>query len=50
MLGAREGLPALPDSEIVLYGPRRAAGAPMRQVAELLREHFSRPLPAAEAS
>jgi DNA-binding transcriptional LysR family regulator len=44
LLGAREGLPALPDSEIVLYGPGRKAAAPMRQITELVREHFTQPI------
>lgn len=44
LLGAREGLPALPASDIVLYGPRARAGLQVRQLAELARAHLSRPL------
>ena len=45
LLGAREGLPRLPDSEIVLFAPRRGGGAAARQLAEVVREHFAQPLP-----
>ena len=43
-LGSREGLPRLPDSEIVLFTPRRRAE--LRLLADVVREHFAQPLPA----
>ncbi len=43
-LGAREGLPHLADSEIVLHAPRHSAA--LRRLAEVVREHFAQPLPA----
>jgi DNA-binding transcriptional LysR family regulator len=44
LLGAREGLPALPDSHIVLFGPGARASAQLKLLALLVREYFSRPL------
>jgi DNA-binding transcriptional LysR family regulator len=52
-LGAREGLPALADSDIVLYGPSGKAAAAQRQLAELadlVIEHFSQPVATASLS
>jgi DNA-binding transcriptional LysR family regulator len=45
LLGAREGLPPVPDSQIVLFGPRADASAQLKELALLVREHFSRPVP-----
>jgi DNA-binding transcriptional LysR family regulator len=47
LLGSREGLPRLPESDIVLFAPKRGAGAPLRRLADVVREHFAQPLPAA---
>ena len=44
VLGAREGLPRLPDSEIVLHASKRSQGPALRQLAHVVREHFSQPL------
>lgn len=46
VLGSREGLPRLPDSDIVLFAPKRAAGTPLRRLADVVREHFAQALPA----
>ncbi len=43
-LGAREGLPALPESEVVLYKPRTRAGTEQRLLHELVASYFSQPL------
>jgi DNA-binding transcriptional LysR family regulator len=52
VLGAREGLPKLPDSEIVLFAPRRAKGSELRQLVDVIRDHFAQPpsLPVAAAA
>jgi DNA-binding transcriptional LysR family regulator len=45
VLGAREGLPALGDSEIVLYGPPAKASPAMQHLAEVVRVFFSQAVP-----
>jgi DNA-binding transcriptional LysR family regulator len=42
-LGAREGLPALPDSELALFSGRRGNTRPMQQLAQVVLAHFSAP-------
>jgi DNA-binding transcriptional LysR family regulator len=52
-LGAREGLPALAGSDIVLYGPGNKAATAQQQLAELAElviEHFSQPVASASLS
>jgi DNA-binding transcriptional LysR family regulator len=44
LLGAREGLPALPMSEVVLYNPRARASTEQRLLHELVASYFSQPL------
>jgi DNA-binding transcriptional LysR family regulator len=44
-LGAREGLPALPDSELVLFKPRARASSEMRLLQERVADYFAQPLP-----
>jgi DNA-binding transcriptional LysR family regulator len=44
VLGAREGLPRLPDSEIVLFGPGARADSRFKRLAGLVREYFSQPV------
>jgi DNA-binding transcriptional LysR family regulator len=41
LLGAREGLPRLPDSQVVLYAPRRSKGVDLGPLAELIEAYFS---------
>ncbi len=43
-LGARDGLPALPDSELALFAGRRSQGKPMQQFASVVREYFASPV------
>ena len=47
VLGAREGLPRLPDSEISLFAPRSARGSDLRHITDAVRDHFAGPLPLA---
>jgi DNA-binding transcriptional LysR family regulator len=42
-LGAREGLPALPDSELALFTGRRAQSKLMQQLAAVVRDYFASP-------
>ena len=42
-LGAREGLPALPDSELALFTGRRAQSKLMQQLAAIVRDYFASP-------
>ncbi len=42
-LGAREGLPALPDSELALFSGRRGNTRPMRQLAQVVLDYFGSP-------
>jgi DNA-binding transcriptional LysR family regulator len=42
-LGAREGLPALPDSELALFTGRRAQSKLMRQLVTLVHDYFASP-------
>jgi hypothetical protein len=49
-LGAREGLPALPDSELALFSGRRGSTRPMQQLARVVLDYFSSPAQAAPAS
>jgi DNA-binding transcriptional LysR family regulator len=44
VLGARESLPRLPDSEIVLFGPSARADMRFKQLSSLVREYFSQPV------
>jgi DNA-binding transcriptional LysR family regulator len=39
-LGAREGLPALPDSELALFAGKRGQSPLLRQLAAVVREYF----------
>ena len=43
-LGAREGLPALPDSELALFAGRRAQSKLMQQLATVVRDYFASPV------
>ena len=49
-LGAREGLPALPDSELALFSGRRGQTRLMRQLAQAVHEHFASPANTAQAN
>ncbi len=40
-LGAREGLPALPDSELALFSGRRSQNKLMQQLAAVVRDYFA---------
>jgi hypothetical protein len=40
-LGAREGLPALPDSELALFTGKRGQSPLLRQLAGVVRDYFS---------
>lgn len=40
-LGAREGLPALPDSELALFSGRRAQSKLMQQLVTVVHEYFA---------
>ena len=40
-LGAKEGLPALPASELALFTGKRGRTALMRRLAEIVQEHFA---------
>jgi DNA-binding transcriptional LysR family regulator len=40
-LGSKEGLPALPDSELALFSGKRGQTPLMRQLAEIVHEHFT---------
>jgi DNA-binding transcriptional LysR family regulator len=42
-LGAREGLPALPDSELALFTGRRAQSKLMQQLAAVVHDYFASP-------
>ncbi len=42
-LGAREGLPALPDSELALFSGRRSQSKLMQQLAAVVRDYFASP-------
>ncbi len=42
-LGAREGLPALPDSELALFTARRGQSKLMQQLAAVVRDYFASP-------
>jgi DNA-binding transcriptional LysR family regulator len=46
-LGVREGLPTLPDSELVLFKPRARASSEMRLLQERVATYFAQPLPPA---
>jgi hypothetical protein len=39
-LGAREGLPALPDSELALFAGKRRASPLLRRLTGVVREYF----------
>jgi DNA-binding transcriptional LysR family regulator len=43
-LGAREGLPRLPDSEIALFVARRGASSLVLEMAEVVRQYFASPV------
>jgi DNA-binding transcriptional LysR family regulator len=43
-LGAREGLPALPDSELALFTGRRSPSKLMQQLAAVVRDYFASPV------
>jgi DNA-binding transcriptional LysR family regulator len=42
-LGAREGLPALPDSELALFTGRRAQSKLMQQLTSVVHDYFASP-------
>ncbi len=42
-LGAREGLPALPDSELALFTGRRGQSKLMQQLVAVVRDYFASP-------
>ena len=42
-LGAREGLPALPDSELALFSGRRGQSKLMQQLTAVVRDYFASP-------
>jgi DNA-binding transcriptional LysR family regulator len=43
-LGAREGLPALPDSELALFSGRRSQSKLMQQLAAVVHDYFASPV------
>jgi DNA-binding transcriptional LysR family regulator len=43
-LGAREGLPTLPDSELALFSGRRGQNKLMQQLAAVVHEYFASPV------
>ncbi len=43
-LGAREGLPSLPDSELALFTGRRGQSKLMQQLAVLVQDYFESPV------